>query len=149
MNEKVHGNDYWMTMVYIDSYEDNILRGCFSNPFINSWQNFTSLSDFIIKMELMMDMMELPQSYAANRRFSTGPSDKLCKPTGIMRRGNKATFSLTIRFRRNNSWQGTLSWLETKYEQNFRSVLELIVMMDSALRKEHFPTETKDSAAIG
>lgn len=148
MHEKIQGNDYWITMVYIDSYEDNVLRGCLTNPFLNNWQNFTSLSDFIIKMELMMDMMDLPQSYASNRRFSNEPLPQLHKPTGVMRRGNKATFSLTIRFRRNNSWQGTISWLETHREQNFRSVLELIVMMDSALREQRYPSEKKDFASM-
>lgn len=37
-------------------------------------------------------------------------------------------------FRQHTSWQGVVIWLEQQMEQSFRSVLELILLMDSALR---------------
>jgi len=148
MNERVCGNDYWATMVYVDSYQDNVLRGWFQNPYLKSPQKFDSLSDFIIKMESMMDVMGLPQSYSANRSFRNTSPRVLDATTAFLSRGAKATFCLTIRFRQNSSWQGTINWLETNSKQNFRSVLELIVLMDSALRELSFPADTKEHAAM-
>ena len=41
---------------------------------------------------------------------------------------------MRILFRQNASWQGELLWMEKNARQSFRSVLELITLMDSALR---------------
>lgn len=146
MHDKIFGNDYWMTMVYVDSYEDSVMRGWFSNPYLKKPENFTSLADFIIKMECMLDLMGMPQSYSTNRSFRKESSPGLNSPSNIVKRGDKATFCLTIRFRRNSSWQGTISWLESNHKQHFRSVLELITLMDSALREDHFTNEKMISA---
>ena len=48
--------------------------------------------------------------------------------------GNAATFEMRILFRQHASWQGELLWLEKNTRQYFRSVLELITLLDSALR---------------
>lgn len=148
MNDKNFSNDYWVTMVYVDSYQDSVLRGWFSNPFLKKPQEFTSLTDFIMKVETMLDLMGLPQSYAANRSFRNSPSAVAPAPFEGPNRGKKATFSLNIRFRRNNSWQGTLNWLENGSKQNFRSVLEMIVLLDSAMREQQYPDGLKESAAM-
>ena len=148
MHDKNFTNDYWVTMVYVDSYEDNVMRGWFSNPYLKEPEKFSCLSDFIIKMECMLELMGLPQSYSANRSFRKGSSAALNAPGEGISRGGKATFCLTIRFRRNSSWQGTISWLESSKKQNFRSVLELITLMDSALREESFPGSERNTAAM-
>ena len=49
--------------------------------------------------------------------------------------GKIATFAIKILFRQNTSWQGSILWLEWGEEQSFRSVLELIYLMDNALNK--------------
>ena len=51
-----------------------------------------------------------------------------------MRRGNLATFAVRIMFRRNSSWQGSVTWMEGDQQENFRSVLELLLLIDSALK---------------
>lgn len=48
----------------------------------------------------------------------------------------KAVFVVRIHFRRNSTWQGTITWTDSKRTQNFRSALELIRLMDSALRDQ-------------
>jgi hypothetical protein len=45
-----------------------------------------------------------------------------------------ATFFVRIIFRQNASWQGSVLWLEGQREQRFRSALELIFLLDNALR---------------
>ena len=149
MSERVYGNDYWTTMVYVDSYQDNVLKGWFQNPYLKSPQKFDSLSDFIIKMESMMDVMGLPQSFSASRSFKKlNPVRTPEARETFLKQGDKASFCLSIRFRQNSSWQGTIKWIDSRSTQNFRSVLELIVLMDSALREQSFPEETKERAAM-
>ena len=49
------------------------------------------------------------------------------------RQGKLDTFRISVRFRQNSSWQGTVYWGKTKEERFFRSVLELIYLMNGAL----------------
>lgn len=42
-------------------------------------------------------------------------------------------FVVTVRSQENHTWQGTVSWVEGKRQENFRSVLELLKLIDSAM----------------
>ena len=48
-------------------------------------------------------------------------------------KGEKATFIVQVLYRQNASWQGKVIWVEKKKTIPFRSVLELIKLMDSAV----------------
>lgn len=43
------------------------------------------------------------------------------------------TFVIQVRGTDNNTWQGTVDWVEEKKAVAFRSVLELIRLMDSSI----------------
>ena len=136
MREKLHGNEYWVTMVYVDSYDEGVLKGRFSNPYLEAPEEFSSLADFLTKVECMLDTMHLPQSYAAPRTFRDAPVQLQSAPQPRIIAGKKATFALSVRFRQHSSWQGYVTWLDKGQKQNFRSVLELIFLVDSALREQ-------------
>ena len=88
-----------------------------------------------MKMQALMDELQSPQAYTAIRSFTDMlQQHEEGETSGICRRGALATFELQILFRQHSSWQGVLIWREKKLEQSFRSVLELICLMDSALR---------------
>ena len=44
-----------------------------------------------------------------------------------------ASFRLSVLFRQNASWQGNIQWMEDKKVIPFRSVLELIQLIDTGL----------------
>ena len=44
-----------------------------------------------------------------------------------------ATFKLSVIFRQNASWQGKLSWIDGAREASFRSVFEMVKLIDSVL----------------
>lgn len=46
---------------------------------------------------------------------------------------NKSTFLVEVKFQRNATWQGTVKWMEEKKSQDFRSMLELIKLIDETL----------------
>ncbi len=50
-------------------------------------------------------------------------------------RGKLATFYVKVMFRKNATWQGTVLWLDHDEQLNFRSVLELLFLMDGALEQ--------------
>lgn len=47
----------------------------------------------------------------------------------------RAIFVLEIRHRQNSTWQGSITWVERQNKQYFRSALELIKLIDSALEQ--------------
>ena len=49
------------------------------------------------------------------------------------RSSKPASFLIEIRYQQHQTWQGTITWLEAKKKVNFRSALELIRLMNSAL----------------
>lgn len=46
------------------------------------------------------------------------------------------TFIVKIIDQQNSTWQGSITWVEEKKEQKFRSVLELIKLVDGALETQ-------------
>ena len=124
------------TVICIDSYDNGIPIGRIYNASAEP-QTFESLTQFLIKMETMLDELQTPQSYTSSRNFGAPPElPESAPPMDQTKRGKKATFDLQVIFRQHRSWQGPVNWLEQRMEHSFRSVLELILLMDSALRKQ-------------
>ena len=124
------------TIVCLDSYQDGNPVGRIYDPLLGV-ESFKSLSQFLIKMEAMLDDAQMPQSYTAKRTFPTitEPMDSFAPPVHV-RRGATATFEVQVLFRQHTSWQGVLVWREKNMEHSFRSVLELVFLMHSALHNQ-------------
>lgn len=50
--------------------------------------------------------------------------------------GNTSTFVVEVQYRRNATWQGTVRWIDGNKTERFRSTLELLKLMDSALSEQ-------------
>ena len=120
--------------VCIDSYENSVMKG----RILNTNQEiapFESLVQFLLGVETFLEAPQMPQSYTSLRRFSDLlPMTGGTAVSNYVGKGAKATFELQVLFRQHSSWQGVVIWRERKMEQSFRSVLELVMLMDSALR---------------
>lgn len=137
------GNEYRTTIVCVDQYQDRVFSGRIYHPYLADGDSFHSLMEFFWKMEDLLDTMQFPQSFTAVRRFSKPPL-RSARPPGVdVLEGRCATFAVRVLFRQNASWQGSVSWLEGSREERFRSALELVFLMDSALMSgASSPTET-------
>lgn len=116
------------TVLCIDTYQNGVLRGRLFGP-DSQERPFNSLSRFLAMMDSMLDEAPLPA----------------CPPHSFpasIPKGSRATFELQVLFRQHSSWQGTVLWKEQQRRQNFRSVLELISLMDSALSPAEEATPT-------
>ncbi|NLW77799.1 MAG: hypothetical protein GXY32_00065 [Ruminococcaceae bacterium] len=51
--------------------------------------------------------------------------------------GDSDTFVVNVQFRQHATWQGTVKWAGQNQEVHFRSVLELLKIMDGALIAKH------------
>lgn len=102
---------------------------------------------FLLVMEDLLDKLQFPQSFTAHRSFRMQPEPAPPLPSeNEPHTGKIATFSVRVIFRQNASWQGSVTWLEEKTEENFRSVLELVLLMHSATSPEDTHNQAQTSA---
>ena len=132
MPGRVQGNEYRTTQVCVDDRQDGRFSGRLYNPYWEGGVPFSSVMEFLTRMEELLDQMQFPQSFTAKRAFAGPPGQGPVSQPLDMRQGREATFYLKVLFRQNASWQGTVKWVEAGQEESFRSVLELLLMMDSA-----------------
>ena len=128
--------EYRTVFLSVDSYQQGVLQGRLFHPGLKEGQSFQSLSGFILEMEQILEKIEYPKSFTVTRTFATPPQKDSKPPDSVYWEGEKATFALKILFRQNASWQGSIVWLDQKLEQSFRSVLELILLLDNALTQK-------------
>jgi len=120
-------------VVCVDSYDDKVLKGRIYNVLCDSAIVFTSTVDMLVKIESLLDEAKLIQSYSVKRVFSPNTTNYSLKSDETLKEGKIATFSLKLLFRQNASWQGSVLWCEGNSEESFRSVLELLLLMDNAM----------------
>jgi len=104
---------------------------------------FTDLVNMIHKMEEIFDVNGFPQAFLSPRTFregkrglkktKAGEDDTMEIKQPEEMAGEKCTFEITVRFRQNATWQGQIFWAEKNMRQNFRSVLEMLKLMDEAM----------------
>ncbi len=136
MTARVWGEPHRTTWVCVDAYQSGALSGRMYHRFREEGIRFLNLTELLKEVEKTLDDMEFPKSFTAPRRFSQdyGRLPRITDETE--HKGNRATFAVRILFRQNASWQGTVTWLEGKQEQSFRSALELIFLINSALEQK-------------
>ena len=122
-------------LVCVDSYEGGVPRGRLYLPG-QQGQRFDSLSQLLLRAEQLLEQggaqsFTIPRIFALAKPLRSAPCD-----ADELARGKAATFEMRVLFRQHASWQGELLWLEKDARQSFRSALELITLMDSALRAE-------------
>jgi hypothetical protein len=140
MMTRISGEEYRMNMVCVDSCENGAWQGQFYNPWLPKGRRFSSLSQFLLEMDRTLDEMAFPRAFTAGRSFAEVQAAPVPAedeaPDGQIRMGKWATFAVRVLFRKNTSWQGSVTWIEGRQEQSFRSVLELIRLMESVLQQK-------------
>jgi hypothetical protein len=121
--------------IRVTSYENKVICGTLRNPFFGAELEFHGLIQLLLLLEKLQDELDYPQRAAETRSFQKAG----CRPVPLREAADAedrpvlATFLLSIYFRQNVSWQGTVLWAERGQSANFRSDLELIMLMDGAL----------------
>lgn len=136
MNEQACGEQYKVSKICIDGYKDCVLEGRIYqyNSDFNEGICFHSTIEFLKHMEQIMEQSHYP-NYQGYRAFQQTKKMKVIKPLPEAKeRGKKGTFIVKLLFRQHTSWQGTVRWCEGEQEISFRSGLELLFLMDSAVK---------------
>ena len=131
----------------IFSYGQGMIRGELHSIYLDTPFEFTSLVRMIEKMEEIFDTKGFPEAFLSSRTFggkkyeaskSSAERGEVMKSKTEQQKqkepgSSKCTFEITVKFRQNATWQGQILWAEKNLKQNFRSVLEMLKLMDEAL----------------
>lgn len=122
----------------VTSYRDRCLKGILNGALFNGNRMFGSAIELLCQLEAAMDQVKLPQRNEGIRVFRA--TEQLAREeTGLMAEEKTpaiASFQISIMFRQNATWQGYLFWVDQGMEAHFRSVLELLKLIDNALSNE-------------
>lgn len=153
--------------ICIDEYNDGEMKGRIYSPTEEEALNFNSAITLVKTINKIFDEGDYPQATMRVRGFNkpqtsersdaTKPNLKtvsdprrVFKPHAAGFRGKKATFNVKVMFRQNASWQGVLCWIEKNREESFRSVLEMMMLIDSTFEAERAAlNNSKDEQLAG
>ncbi len=132
-------NEMCYIQICIDEYEEGEICGRLYNAYYSDAIFFDNGMEMIRKMDAIFDQFGYPRPTMDLRSFRDEETPKLprlkCSPMTVLKkhtsRGKLATFKTRIMFRQNASWQGLVKWLEEDVEENFASMLELLMLMNS------------------
>lgn len=123
--------------IRITSYQNGRLQGRLSGVELKGELEFDSTIELLLQMQQLMDSSNAPQRNEEVRSFlGEGSLSVLNKPASADKTSALATFQINVMFRQNATWQGNLLWVDVNEEAHFRSVLELLILLNSALTSD-------------
>ncbi|WP_408070434.1 hypothetical protein [Butyrivibrio sp. JL13D10] len=141
---RIYGKN--LICVCVNEASDGDINGVLWTPYEEDSLPFNSGYEMVMLMDRLYDNWDFPQRTTSYRSF--GQKDRsrdYHNPNSIRKRepirslktyrGEKATFIVHVKFRQNSSWQGQVLWSEKKKKVHFRSALELLKLMSSALEQ--------------
>lgn len=129
--------------ICIDVYNEGEMQGRLYHTYSEEPQKFHNVIDLLKLLGYIFDRYDFPQVSMKPRSYKLQqlPEEKYIteeennpKPTQYSIstiRGKCATFWIKVLFRQNATWQGKIKWVEEGNEINFRSALEMIMLLDS------------------
>ncbi|MBS6955259.1 MAG: hypothetical protein KH230_18735 [Enterocloster asparagiformis] len=129
-----------MCEVAVCNYRNNTIAGEVSNPAVKDRFVFENEFELMEHLEMML-----------GRRPADSEDSLVVTPRqGSVCRGaiGPMTFLVRVLFWKNGTWQGTACWKEKGEHASFRSFLELLLMMDSAVRRYSLQRETKSAQEV-
>ena len=127
----------------IDSVEGKCLRGELWHSYSRDAVPFLNAQQMVLEMEKLYDLLNFPHPGTNERSF--GPAkeavrrgnqerEKTMKDEELLQKhGDLGTFIVRVQHRQNSSWQGRITWMEKDKTINFRSVWEMVKLIESAV----------------
>jgi hypothetical protein len=111
---------------------------------------FNEIGRLLIEIDQILDELHYPESSTSGRSFQKNtkgqkiPKERAAmqKKQETLKKGEKGTFVVQVQYRQHATWQGKVLWAEKNETKQFRSALELLKLIDSALDED--PAQDKE-----
>lgn len=141
----------------INGSNEGDLSGVFYHSYSTESVPFSGIGQMVLRMEKLYDYLRFPYPGTNSRTF--GKEKKLTRMTEerkkimsddalLSKHGDIGTFIVRVQHRQNSSWQGRITWMEEDKTVQFRSVWEMIKLIESAVDLVSEPEETPEEAWI-
>lgn len=121
----------------------NPLRGEMYHRYSRESVSFQSMYQMVELIDKLCDEIGYPirstntrsfgRQHITERRNYREMERVMDLPELVERKGAAGTFLVHVQFRQNATWQGQVTWVDKKQTCQFRSALELMKLIDSAL----------------
>jgi hypothetical protein len=116
------------------------LSGKLFSGYYHKVYGFKNEYDLIFGINQICDHIGLPGKYTDYRSFKIKHIKTVTKEAYEFMddeiydtvKNGKATFLIHIQYRKNATWQGSITWVQKNKTQNFRSALEMLQLMGEA-----------------
>ena len=139
--------------VVVDECRKSLFKGRIYHPYTGENSAFSCAVDLLNKLEGIYNRWDFPQHTHTMRSFhpikvKQNRSDDITREKSYdaevsgrmedkvqnLKQNGKTTFILKVLYRQNATWQGNIQWVEGNKTRNFRSDLEMLKLMDDAVR---------------
>ena len=143
-------------VVCINSFENNELQGILYHSYSEEGFAFTNVEQMIFTMEKLYNWLNFPHRTTNERTF--GQEEKKTRRTEVERKkimsdesllsrhGDMGSFIIRVQHRQNSSWQGRITWMEQDKTVYFRSIWEMIKLIESAVDTVSRPDDEEGEA---
>lgn len=125
---------------HVDQHE---FSGVFHHAYDRDPVPFSSEVELLIRLDEFFDSLKFPFSATSSRNFirhANTPTDMITEEDRVMEdkdilmnHGEVGTFIIRVQQRQNSSWQGRITWVDEDKTVYFRSVWEMMKLIDEAL----------------
>lgn len=131
------------------------IKGFFYHSYSTEPVHFTNVDVLIFSMDELFNKLKFPYPANSERRFRdinnndslSVEKEKVMDDDKLLQKhGDIGTFIVRVQHRQNSSWQGRITWTEENKTIQFRSIWEMIKLIESAVNSVSEPEEFEGSA---
>ena len=129
-------------IIYLFNSPGEPVRGQIYSVYYDAFMDFCGVAQLLRAMESLFDTLDMPQASCEKQTFrplkrvkKKDEDEKMERFAETQKRTEteQASFLVHVVYRQYNTWQGTITWIQDKTSRNFKSVLEMLKLMDDAI----------------
>ena len=126
----------------ISGFRQKEPQGILYHSYQTEGQPFENAQQMVLLMEALYDSLNFPHPSTNERTFGEEHKNVRHRPERerimsddalLSKHGDIGTFIVRVQHRQNSSWQGRITWMEEDKTIYFRSVWEMIKLIESAV----------------
>ena len=126
----------------INGCSNGELKGTLYHSYSTEGFRFENIEQMMFSMEKLYDWLNFPHAGTNGRSFlpavkpqiSHSERKKIMSDESLLsQHGDKSSFIVRVQHRQNSTWQGRITWMEQNQTVYFRSVWEMLKLMESAV----------------
>lgn len=146
-------------MLCVNEVHEGQLRGLLYHSYREDGLPFENAQQMILHMEALYDELHFPHPGTNGRSFTETKTPKpatserkekiMSDDKLLQRHGDIGTFIVRVQHRQNSSWQGRITWMEEDKTLYFRSVWEMVKLIESAVNVVSSPEDDEAEPTWG